>query len=62
MDALRDLRELDRVAEQDERARAGAEREGVGERRLPCLVDEQVVERPVERPARQEPAVPAKRS
>ena len=53
--ALRHLRELHRVAEQDERPRARAERERVGERGLPRLVDEEVVERPVELLAREEP-------
>ena len=55
VDALRDLRELHGIAEQDERLRARAERERVGERGLPRLVDEQVVERPVELLAREEP-------
>ena len=55
MDALRHLRELHRVAEQDERPRARAERERVGERGLARLVDEEVVERPVELLAREQP-------
>ena len=55
MDALRHLRELHRVAEQDERPRARPERERVGERGLAGLVDEEVVELPVELLAREEP-------
>ena len=53
--ALRDLRELLRVAEQDDVARGGADRERVGERHLARLVDEQVVERLVHLLAREEP-------
>ena len=48
VDALAHLRELHRVAEQHDRPRARAERERVGERCLARLVDEQVVELPVE--------------
>ena len=64
MRALRDLRQLVRVAEQDERARGGADREHVGERDLARLVDEEHVDRPlgrveVDRLAGQRPAVPA---
>ena len=55
MDALRDLRELQRVAEQHERPRARAQRERVRERDLAGLVDEEVVELPVELLAREEP-------
>ena len=46
MGSLRDLRELQRVAEQDDVARGGAERERVGERDLAGLVDEEVVDAP----------------
>ena len=52
VDRLRHLRKLHRVTEQDERPRGRAERERVRERDLPGLVDEEVIERPVElRPA-----------
>ena len=44
VDPLRDLRELLRVAEQDDVAGAGPERERVGERDLPGLVDEERVD------------------
>ena len=59
--ALRHLRQLIRVAEQDERASGRSRREDVGERELPRLVDEQDVERPlgrveVDRRPRQRPA------
>ena len=47
--ALRDLRQLVRVAEQDERPRGRPDREHVGERELPGLVDEEHVERPLRR-------------
>ena len=53
------LRELDRVAEQDERPRAGAERERVRERDLARLVDEEVVELGVELLPRRSQLVPA---
>ena len=43
--ALRDLRQLVRVAEEDEVARGRADRERVGERDLAGLVDEERVER-----------------
>ena len=55
MDALRDLGELERVAEQDDRPRRGAHRERVGERDLAGLVDDEHVERLVEILAREEP-------
>ena len=55
MGSLRDLGELQRVAEQDERARRGAHRERVGERDLSGLVDEEVVERLVELLAGEQP-------
>ena len=42
--ALRDLGELERVAEQDHVARRGRQREGVGERDLAGLVDHEVVD------------------
>ncbi len=42
--ALRDLRELVRVAEQDEVPRRVADGDDVGERDLSCLVDDQRVE------------------
>ena len=54
MRALRDLRELVRVAEQDEVARRRADRERVRERDLPALVDEQRVDVLVELLAREE--------
>ncbi len=44
MDALGDLRELKRVSEEDQVARGGAHRQGVGERDLPCLVDHEMVQ------------------
>ena len=47
MRALRHLRQLVRVAEQDERAGARPGGEDVGERELAGLVDEQHVERPL---------------
>ena len=47
--ALRDLRQLVRVAEQDEGARSRPDREHVGERELAGLVDEEHVERPLRR-------------
>ena len=47
MRALRDLRQLVRVAEQDERAGARPGGEHVGERELAGLVDEQHVDRPL---------------
>ena len=56
--ALRDLRELVRVAEEDDRLRARPERERVRERDLAGLVDEQVVELRVELLAAEEPARP----
>ena len=43
--ALRDLGELERVAEQDQVARGGRHRERVGERDLAGLVDDEVVDR-----------------
>ena len=48
MRRLGDLRELLRVAEQDDVAGGGAQRERVGEGDLARLVDEQVVERAVD--------------
>ena len=44
MRALRDLRELQRIAEQHDVARRGSHRERVGERHLPGLVDDQRVD------------------
>ena len=63
MRALRDLRKLVRVAEQDERPRRRPDREHVGERELAGLVDEEHVERPlrrvdVDRLARERPRRP----
>ena len=55
MEPLRHLRELERVAEQDERARRGSHGDRVGERDLARLVDEEVVERPVELRLREQP-------
>ena len=52
MNALRDVRQLLRIAEQDEVARGRAHRDGIGERHLAGLVDEQVVERAGPSPAR----------
>ena len=54
MRALRDLRELVRVAEQDEVARGRADRERVRERELPAFVDEQRVDVLVELLAREQ--------
>src|SRR2546423_1015459 len=45
MQALRHLRELERVAEQDQRPRRCADSERVGERHLPSLLDHDAVER-----------------
>ena len=55
MDALRHLRELERVAEQDERRGRGAAGERVGEAVLAGLVDDERVELAVELLAREEP-------
>ena len=55
VDRLRHLRKLHRVTEQDERPRGRAERERVRERDLPGLVDEEVIERPVELGPAEEP-------
>ncbi len=52
--ALRDLRELVRVAEQHEVARGRPDRERVGERELTALVDEQRVDVLVELLAREQ--------
>ena len=52
--ALRDLRELVRVAEQDDVPRRRPDREHVRERDLPRLVDEQRVHVPVELLAREQ--------
>ncbi len=54
MRALRDLRQLVRVAEQDDVPRRRPDREHVGERDLPALVDEQRVDVPVQVLAREE--------
>ena len=56
--ALRDLRELVRVAEEDEVPRRGADGDRVGERELPALVDEERVHVLVELLAREEPGRP----
>ena len=53
--ALRDLRQLVRVAEEDEVARDRADRDRVGERHLARLVHEQRVEEALEVLAREEP-------
>jgi hypothetical protein len=55
VDALRDLRQLERVAKQDEVLRRRPHRQRIGKRDLARLVDEQVVERRVELCAREEP-------
>ena len=47
MRALRDLRELQRVAEQHDVARRGSHRERIGQRHLPRFVDHQRVHCPV---------------
>ena len=54
MRALRHLRQLVRVAEQDEVPRRRPHRERVGERELAALVDEQRVDVPVDVLAREE--------
>ena len=54
MRALRDLRELVRVAEQDEVPRRRPDRERIGERELPALVDEQRVDVLIELLAREQ--------
>ena len=56
--ALRDLRELVRVAEEDEVPRRGADGDRVRERELPALVDEERVHVLVELLAREEPGRP----
>ena len=56
MDALADLGELVRVAEQDDRAGGGRAGQRVRERLLAGLVDEQDVERPIELRAGEQPA------
>ena len=53
--ALADLRELLRVAEQDEVAGAGGDGERVGERHLAGLVDQQDVDRRLHALAREQP-------
>ena len=55
MRALEHLTELERVAEEDEVPRACSHGERVRERDLAALVDEQVVELPVEARIREEP-------
>ena len=55
MDALRDLGELERVAEQDEPPGRGAAGDRVGEAVLAGLVDDERVELAVELVAREEP-------
>ena len=55
MDALRDLRELERVAEQDESARSSPAGERVGEAELSGLVHDERVELAVQLLARVEP-------
>ena len=49
MRALRDLRELQRVAEQHDVARRRTHRERVGQRHLARLVDNKCIDRAVER-------------
>ena len=56
MRALRDLRELQRIAEQHDVARRGSHRERVGERHLPGLVDHKRVDRAVESFVREQPS------
>ena len=58
MRALRHLRQLVRVAEEDELARGRPDGERVGERELPGLVHEERVDRPVELVAGEEPRRP----
>src|SRR5207247_949417 len=58
MQALAHLRELQRVAEQDDRPRARPDRERVRERNLARLVDEDVVELLVELRTREQPGRP----
>ena len=55
MRALRDLRELQRVAKQHDVARRRSHRERVGERHLPGFVDDERVDLAVERFVREEP-------
>src|SRR5438874_1291044 len=55
MDALRHLRQLERVAEKDEAPRGGAACERVGEAVLPGLVHDESIELTVELFARVEP-------
>src|SRR5579862_3040039 len=55
MRALRDLGELQRIAEQYDVSCRGGHRDGVGERNLARLVDEQVVERTGQCFARKKP-------
>ena len=55
MRALRHVRQLLRIAEQDDVARGGADGNRIRERRLAGLVDEQIIERLVECRAREQP-------
>ena len=48
MDALADLGQLVRVAEQDQRSGRAGDGEGIGEAQLTGLVDEQDIDRTVE--------------
>src|SRR5207244_13114503 len=55
MRILRDVRQLLRVAEQDDVARRRADGHCIRKRRLPCFVDEEVVERLIHPFAREQP-------
>src|SRR5438105_15721562 len=55
MDPLRHLRQLQRITEQNERARRRPHRQRIRQRYLARLVDEQVIERLVELRSREEP-------
>ena len=55
MNALRHVRQLLRIAEQHDVARARAHRHGIGQRHLAGLVDEQVVELALHLLAREQP-------
>lgn len=57
VDGLRDLRELQRIAQEHQIARARADRQGVRQRDLTGLVDEQVVQRAVQLGASEPPRI-----
>ena len=58
MTPLERLRKLHLVANQDDVPRTNTHRDGVGKRDLSRLIDEQVIELPIEFPSREEPSGP----